>query len=283
MNTFDIATSRPSTTVHAAPGGKSTFSLAHDSGADGMTPRELAAARKLERQAESDRQYRAMTQMLDNDGARRTAEDSTEKLFGKGAPAPKPDLFELSAPFAGHSEGASERMSTRVNAAPGGRQTIVLGSDSPTWGKEDSFNKAKPLFKARESGHQHPEMAMGGNMANLLAYKDAVPAPVLGLANQSPVPEPTSVPPAKQDALLASGGPPDTSEMTHKQRIAAMKAYRTSQENVGAFGGAPPAVQKQFTAGKNDGLTHTSESNIGERPSSRVLAPPGGKSTFTLG
>lgn len=149
--------------------------------------------------------------------------------------------------------------------------------------QEDSFNKAKPLFKARESGHQHPEMAMGGNMANLLAYKDAVPAPVLGLANQSPVPEPTSVPPAKQDALLASGGPPDTSEMTHKQRIAAMKAYRTSQENVGAFGGAPPAVQKQFTAGKNDGLTHTSESNIGERPSSRVLAPPGGKSTFTLG
>jgi len=47
MNTFDIATSRPSTTVHAAPGGKSTFSLAHDSGADGMTPRELAAARKV--------------------------------------------------------------------------------------------------------------------------------------------------------------------------------------------------------------------------------------------
>lgn len=78
-----------------------------------------------------------MSQMLDNDGTRKVFEDSSAKLFGVVAPAEaaKPDLFKLSAPFAEHTEQSVTRPSTRVNAAPGGRQTLILGSDSPTWGK----------------------------------------------------------------------------------------------------------------------------------------------------
>lgn len=47
MNDFNIASGRSSTRLHAAPGGRSTFSLAHDSGNDGKTPKELAALRKV--------------------------------------------------------------------------------------------------------------------------------------------------------------------------------------------------------------------------------------------
>ncbi|KAJ1624985.1 hypothetical protein T492DRAFT_1042998 [Pavlovales sp. CCMP2436] len=257
MNSFDIASGRTSTTIHAAPGGRSTFTLAHDSGNAGMTPRESAALRKADRQAESDRQYLAASQALGNDGKRIVSSNSNIFDDNKPSEAPKTDLYKLSAPFA--DAVPQQRNSTRVHAAPGGRQTLVLGDDSPTdrWGKADDFNKAKPMFKPRDNGNVHPEMAVGGLMANILNDTNAMPMP---------------------QATMASG-PPDTSEMSHKERIAAMKTYRSTMEN----GGVPLPVQKQFTAGKNDGMTHTSECSIGERPSSRVLAPPGGRSTFTLG
>ena len=46
---YDISGDRKSTLVHAAPGGNSSFSLAHDSRQvpEGMTPRELANIRKV--------------------------------------------------------------------------------------------------------------------------------------------------------------------------------------------------------------------------------------------
>lgn len=280
MNHFDITSGRTSTTVHAAPGGKSTFSLAHDSGPgqDGMTPRELANIRKAERQAEADRQYRAASDQLENDGRRKLSENTSTNIFGDGSSAhsAKPDLFKLSAPFATASDATSSRPSTRVNAAPGGRQTLVLGSDSPSWeNKEDNVGKPKAHVKAREVS----DMQKGSQMAHILRSGN-----VLGDANEkhAPAREISSVFPAQSASLFGeSQAKPDTSEMTHKERIAAMKAYRTSNENGGAA--AAPSIVKQFTAGRGDGITHTSECSIGDRPSSRVLAPPGGKSNFTLG
>jgi hypothetical protein len=130
-------------------------------------------------------------------------------------------------------------------------------------------------------------MALGSQMANLIGGPPPAAA-VLGESNPKPAqmaPKISSVFPEEktmaQINAAPAGGPPDTSAMSHKERVLAMKAYRTSQENGGAA--LAPTIQKQFTAGRNDGLTHTSESSIGDRPSSRVLAPPGGRSTFTLG
>lgn len=117
-------------------------------------------------------------------------------------------------------------------------------------------------------------MTAGGNMANLLGGNNGGNI----AANQPPQREVTSVLPSGPAMPCSGPAPPDTSEMSHKERVAAMKAYRTVQENSGA-----PALHKQYTAGKNDGVSHTTECSIGERPSSRVLAPPGGKSNFTFG
>eukprot|EP00306_Pavlova_sp_CCMP459_P009443 CAMPEP_0185190976 /NCGR_PEP_ID=MMETSP1140-20130426/13321_1 /TAXON_ID=298111 /ORGANISM="Pavlova sp., Strain CCMP459" /LENGTH=297 /DNA_ID=CAMNT_0027757655 /DNA_START=43 /DNA_END=936 /DNA_ORIENTATION=+ len=295
-DTFDIAAGRRSTVVHAAPGGVSSFSLAHDSfpAADGMTPRELANLRKAERQKEADRAYLESTRDLTGgnnkfaggEGTVRTAaEHTSSNIFDDPAPMAPPkqsvDIFELSAPF-GSTNDPIERPSTRVQAAPGGQQTLVLGSDSPTWGnKSEHFDKPKPCAAPRASGTSHPEMARGSQMASLLG--GSAPLHEVGAqANVMDQPAPTSaVTKAHLPAQDKTDGPPDTSNMSHKERIAAMKQYRLTQENGGMA--IAPAVTKQVTAGRNDGVQHTTENSMGDRPSSRVLAPPGGKSNFTFG
>lgn len=148
-----------------------------------------------------------------------------------------------------------------------------------TCAQEDDFNKVKPLFQGRSNRTAHPEMTAGGNMASLLGNSSAANV----TANRPPPREISSVFPSKVEIQSASAGPPDTSAMTHKERVAAMKAFRNSQENFGGASVGVPSLQKQLTAGKNDDASHTTECSIGDRPSSRVLAPPGGKSNFTFG
>lgn len=350
MFSHDITSEKRSTLVHAAPGGKSTFSLAHDSGGDDMTPREHAALRKVchaarcarqhlvhlspahrtaacrtaqaERQKEADRQYREATLQLTQSGSTKYVESTGDKLFGQIAPAaaPKPDLFAASAPFATTNDTAAARSSTRVNAAPGGRQTLVLGSDSPSWMSQvrgasvlgaacavrfsvltrrartpcrthasqgGNFDKPKPMAKPRESGVAHPDLQLGSQMASLLSR------PVFGDTNTGSA---QTAAPLFPDTEEKTDGPPDTTNMTHKERVAAMRAFRTHQENVSAAGPQagvksqgqwPPALTKQNTAGMREGGVggeqRTLECSIGDRPSSRVLAPPGGRSNITFG
>jgi hypothetical protein len=165
------------------------------------------------------------------------------------------------------------RSSTRVISAPGGRQTLVLGDHAPDWGrKEEAISKAKPAPRA----HVVSDMSNGSQMASLFG------GGVLGETNVRTVAPPISnVFGSSKAPLDLDDSRPDTSNMSHKERIAAMKAYRSTLENGGVA--AAPALTKQLTAGHMDGLTHTSECSIGDRPSSRVLAPPGGRSTFVMG
>eukprot|EP00304_Pavlova_gyrans_P015950 CAMPEP_0206033236 /NCGR_PEP_ID=MMETSP1466-20131121/504_1 /ASSEMBLY_ACC=CAM_ASM_001126 /TAXON_ID=44452 /ORGANISM="Pavlova gyrans, Strain CCMP608" /LENGTH=289 /DNA_ID=CAMNT_0053407421 /DNA_START=17 /DNA_END=886 /DNA_ORIENTATION=- len=289
MSAYDISSARRSTLVHAAPGGNSSFSLAHDSGPmDGMTPRERANIRKAQRQVEADRKYLESTRQLGNNVAgegttithRRANDHAKSNIFDNPETTPAPaagGLYKMSAPF-GVVSDAPARSSTRVNAAPGGRATLVLGSDSPSWGEHAGFDKPRLSAQPRSMGGAHPEMKIGSQMASLLGGGDQ--HHVLAEKPSANIP-PRSAPfaqPIKQAPMTAGGGPPDTSEMSHKERVAAMKEYRMTQE-----GNEPLGLQRQFTAGMNDGQSHTTECSIGDRPSSRVLAPPGGKSNFTFG
>lgn len=148
----------------------------------------------------------------------------------------------------------------------------MLGDHAADWGrKDDSFSKAKPAPRA----HVVADMSSGSQMASLFD------GGVLSESNVRAVAPPISNVFGGKAPLDLDDSRPDTSNMSHKERLAAMKAYRSTVENAGAA--AVPALTKQLTAGHNDGLTHTSECSIGDRPSSRVLAPPGGRSTFVMG
>lgn len=109
-------------------------------------------------------------------------------------------------------------------------------------------------------------------MSSILYSEEAPRAPAVLQEPNGPPRAPDEPPGA---VATAAPGPPDTTDMTHKERLAALKAYRLQQEN-GHSAQATAEIPRKP-------LPTWVEPVTGERPSSRVLKPPGGASNFTFG
>ena len=81
----------------------------------------------------------------------------------------------------------------------------------------------------------------------------------------------------------------NTDDMTHAERLKAMRAKRFAEQDAasGVPGNFEPTGTELFGARIADAdqrsLATVNGGGIGERPSSKVLAPPGGRSSITLG
>lgn len=76
--------------------------------------------------------------------------------------------------------------------------------------------------------------------------------------------------------------PPDTSNMTHEERLKALQQWRYEQEKASTpveGGEVAPGTQAE----KARTLNTMQGGGISERPSTRIHAPPGGKSNISFG
>ena len=293
QNCGNVITDRPTTRLHAPPGGHSQICF-------GADPRDAPQPQQAQAHAmPPPQQQQQQQQQQDHHGyAMNGGSNVTSQVFG----APSHANARSSNAFANGSDQncgnfITDRPTTRLHAPPGGRSQISFGGEDPAGGAAPAPvasrpNTAAALAKEREQ-----------TGSDIFA---AAPAPVSYQQQQQQLQQQQE---QQQQEWAAEAPPPSHVEATEtsiKSMMIAELRTLCREHGVSPAGAKPTLVNRLCEAMAtgaikimvpNKGTSGVSNvgnnygraegQNVGNfmtgRNSSRVLAPPGGGSSFSIG
>lgn len=265
QNCGNVITDRPTTRLHAPPGGATTFSFGEASPA-----RPAPVSRASQQAAASDARSNVNSQVFGAPSGGVHA--SSANAFANGADQNCGNVI-------------TDRPTTRLHAPPGGRSQISFGGD-------DAFVAPAPhrpdtaAFAAKER-EQAGNDIFGAEPAPRLAVAESAAAAFV--APEAPPPAEIAATEVEIRAMMiaelrelcrAHGLSPAGAKGTLVDRLVdaiASGSIRVMVANRGASGVVADVNNYGRAEGQNVGNFMTG------RNSSRVLAPPGGGSSFSLG
>lgn len=255
QNSGNVITDRSTTRIHAAPGGNSSLSLAFDP--TPVQPSVLKAAPVA---------------------AAAPASFSSEPVFGTRGAANSSNRY---ANGSNQNSGnvITDRSTTRIHAAPGGNSSLSLAFDpKPVAAKAApvvagpvvvAASSSEPVFGARTAANSANRYANGSNQncGNVITDRSTtrIHAPPGGWSQISFGSEP---------AVAAKPAPLMEVIVSSNNNIA--RAAPVAQKTVPV---TASVSSNSYASGSNQNCNNF----ITDRSTTRVAAPPGGRSSFTLG
>lgn len=269
QNCGNYLTERPTTRLHAPPGGKTSFSLGWG-GDDEPAPRQRPATGGPAPWGPPGERER------DSTDARRYSGKGGETTsgHGRGSVAAGGNGRVSGNTFANGSNQncgnfITDVSSTRVAAPPGGSSSFSLGWTDPAT-KSAPSAQGERSFGSRNPPPAHfgyaPEPAQGGRGG-------------YGGAGGGRMPDRRSQAPPSPSEFSPPGSPQGGSSFAPQMQ------YSPEQHRSHAQGG-PPQAFGQRTRVSSNSFANGADQNCGnfmtDVPSTRVLRPPGGSSNFSL-
>lgn len=263
QNCGNVITDRPSTRLHAPPGGHSSFSFGQGDDAP-VEPRGAGLSRQAAQDAASGAHSNVASQVF---GVPSVAMSGSSNAFANGADQNCGNFI-------------TDRPTTRLHAPPGGKSQISFGGDEapePTYNRPDTAAAA-----AKEREYAGNDIFGAAPAPERRAEPEVLvvepPAAAFVEATEREI-RPMIIAELRQlcrEHGLSPAGAKDTLVDRLMEAIAQGRA-RVMVPNRGASGVSNVGNNYGRAEGQNIGNFMTG------RNSSRVLAPPGGGSSFSLG
>ncbi|KAJ1450970.1 hypothetical protein M885DRAFT_531026 [Pelagophyceae sp. CCMP2097] len=244
QNTGNVITDRSTTRIHAPPGGRSSITFGDDSTPLPMQQRSLPQQQHETTSSSYGTGYQGHA-ARDAPQYGQQQRQSDDQLFG--ANARKGSNAYANGATQNTGNVITDRSSTRLHAPPGGHSSISFGDGSANDTRFDNH----PQFRNTNFGSQ----------------------PQRGYGQQQQQQQQQQQPPRQQD------NGQDYGQQQQQQYAPPQQQYAPQYGQGDAFG----ANARKGSNAYANGASQNTGNVITDRSSSRVLAPPGGHSTFRLG